>query len=76
MVHDQLLVYYLMQTVVADIRRSRLTKRHADADFVRKVEYVYSHSMVAGGLDEMSYTTRLTSGTSLTMRLLMRASTS
>src|SRR6478735_12224608 len=28
----------------------------------------YSHSIVAGGFDEMSYTTRLTPGTSLTMR--------
>src|SRR5204862_2382457 len=28
----------------------------------------HSHSIVAGGLDEMSYTTRFTPGTSLTMR--------
>jgi hypothetical protein len=28
----------------------------------------YSHSIVAGGFDEMSYTTRLTPGTSLTIR--------
>ena len=28
----------------------------------------YSHSMVAGGFDEMSYTTRFTPGTSLTIR--------
>jgi hypothetical protein len=33
----------------------------------------YSHSIVAGGLEEMSYTTRLTPGTSLTIRLEMRA---
>ncbi len=33
----------------------------------------YSHSIVAGGLDVMSYTTRLTPGTSLTMRLAVRA---
>ncbi len=36
----------------------------------------YSHSMVAGGLLEMSYTTRLTPATSLMIRLLMRARTS
>ena len=36
----------------------------------------YSHSIVAGGFDEMSYTTRLTPGTSLTMRLLILPSTS
>ena len=36
----------------------------------------YSHSIVAGGLDVMSYTTRLTPGTSATMRLDTRASTS
>ena len=32
------------------------------------VEGAYSHSIVAGGFDEMSYTTRLTPGTSLTIR--------
>src|SRR5260370_10939096 len=37
---------------------------------------VYSHSMVPGGLLVMSKTTRLTPLTSLTMRLLIRASTS
>lgn len=36
----------------------------------------YSHSIVAGGLLEMSYTTRLTPLTSLMIRLLMVASTS
>ena len=36
----------------------------------------YSHSIVPGGLEVMSKTTRLTSGTSLTMRLEMRASRS
>ena len=40
--------------------------RHAD----------HSHSMVEGGLLEMSYTTRLTAGTSLTMRRLMTPRTS
>ena len=36
----------------------------------------YSHSMVPGGFDVMSNTTRLTPFTSLTIRLLIRASTS
>lgn len=36
----------------------------------------HSHSMVPGGLEVMSNTTRLTPGTSLAMRLEMRASTS
>jgi hypothetical protein len=37
---------------------------------------LYSHSIVAGGLDEMSYTTRFTPRTSLMMRFDMRPSTS
>ena len=36
----------------------------------------YSHSIGAGGLDEMSYTTRLTPLISLMIRLEMRARTS
>ena len=36
----------------------------------------YSHSMVPGGFDVTSSTTRLTPSTSLVMRLEMRASTS
>ena len=40
------------------------------------VHRVYSHSIVAGGLLVMSRTTRLTPGTSLTMRLEMRSRTS
>ena len=36
----------------------------------------YSHSMVAGGFELMSYTTRLTPGTSLTIRDEIFASTS
>ena len=39
-------------------------------------QLVHSHSMVPGGLEVMSKTTRLTSGTSLTMRLDRRASRS
>ena len=37
---------------------------------------LYSHSIVEGGFDVMSYTTRLTPSTSLTMRLEMRSNTS
>ena len=36
----------------------------------------YSHSIVLGGLLEMSYVTRFTPGTSLMIRLLIVASTS
>lgn len=36
----------------------------------------YSHSIVAGGLDVISYTIRLIWGTSLTIRTLIRSSTS
>src|SRR5579864_152396 len=39
-------------------------------------EDFHSHSIVAGGLVVMSYTTLLTSGTSLTMRVEMRSSSS
>lgn len=37
---------------------------------------IYSHSMVAGGFDEISYTTRFTPRTSLMMRFDMRPNTS
>lgn len=36
-----------------------------------RVSLAYSHSIVAGGFDVMSYTTRLTLSTSLTMRTLI-----
>lgn len=36
----------------------------------------YSHSIVAGGFDEMSYTTRLTPRTSLMIRFEIRPSSS
>ena len=35
---------------------------------LKSAGWCYSHSMVAGGFDEMSYTTRLTPFTSLMMR--------
>ena len=38
--------------------------------------FYYSHSIVAGGFDVMSYATRFTPGTSATMRLEIRARTS
>lgn len=37
---------------------------------------IYSHSIVAGGLDVMSYATRLMPGTSATMRELTRPNSS
>ena len=42
----------------------------------QKAGRTYSHSMVPGGLLVMSSTTRLTSGTSLVIRVEMRSSTS
>lgn len=42
----------------------------------RLLTRAHSHSMVAGGLEEMSYTTRFTPRTSLMMRLDMRPSVS
>lgn len=36
--------------------------------YARDMRRAYSHSMVAGGLDDTSYTTRLIPGTSLVMR--------
>ncbi len=55
-------------------------KRHglhaAAAAAGRSVKSAYSHSMVAGGLEVMSYTTRLTLSTSLTMRTEIFSSTS
>src|SRR6266852_6730896 len=44
--------------------------------FIILLAQAHSHSMVPGGFDVMSNTTRFTPFTSLTMRLLMRASTS
>lgn len=52
---------------VGTIRRLRFrAKTSAD------VQYLYSHSIVAGGFDEMSYTTRFTPFTSLMIRVEMR----
>lgn len=42
----------------------------------RETDARYSHSIVPGGLLVMSSTTRLTSATSLVMRVEMRSSTS
>ena len=43
---------------------------------LNRISAVYSHSMVAGGLDVISRTTRLTSSTSLVMRVEIVSSTS
>ncbi|MFL0446866.1 hypothetical protein ACH0BR_05005 [Corynebacterium xerosis] len=48
----------------------------ASREGARGLRGAYSHSMVPGGLDVMSRTTRLTSATSLVMRVEMRSSTS
>ena len=47
-----------------------------DALSMKAARISYSHSMVPGGLLVMSSTTRLTSATSLVMRVEMRSSTS
>src|SRR5690348_12987025 len=76
----------------ADDRRpagyGRLGRCHLPADHARPADVPrsvggqehglapYSHSMVAGGLLVTSSTTRLTSGTSLVIRVEIRASTS
>jgi hypothetical protein len=52
--------------------RAAHTKKHGG----QKGNFAYSHSIVAGGLLLMSYTTRFTPGTSFTMRLEILASTS
>ena len=43
---------------------------------IQKTLNIYSHSIVAGGLEVISYTTRLMLPTSLTSRTEMRSSTS
>jgi len=56
------------------LSRQRVFPRSGPCDVPRRLSY--SHSIVEGGFDEMSYTTRLTPGTSLTIRLLMAPRTS
>jgi hypothetical protein len=52
-------------------------KAPAEVGYLRfHMQRLYSHSMVPGGLDVMSRTTRLTSRTSLVMRVEILASTS
>ena len=51
--------------------------RDPHAEFTATTSKInYSHSMVAGGLDVTSKTTRFTSATELVMRVEMRARTS
>lgn len=57
--------YFIKQKTVTNSLRSHF-----------KLFLFYSHSIVAGGLLVMSYTTRLTWATSLTMRALIVCSTS
>ncbi len=59
-------------------RRRRLSRilRMVAILLVNDRENIYSHSIVAGGLLVMSYTTRLTPAISLTIRLAARASNS
>lgn len=55
---------------------NKLRTKKAANNAALKYFCVYSHSMVAGGFDVISYTTRLICFTSLTMRLETRSSTS
>ncbi len=57
-------------------RRTALTKPLADEPQKGLKLIPYSHSIVPGGLEVMSYTTRLTPLTSLTMRLEIASSSS
>lgn len=56
--------------------RSRLRRGENARDGADCYERAYSHSIVAGGFDEMSRATRLTPGISLMMRPEMASSTS
>jgi hypothetical protein len=65
------------------MRRNRLLERPAIAAPIERLSFFvsfvvssYSHSIVAGGLLLMSYTTRLTPGTQLMIRVEIRASKS
>ncbi len=60
----------------ADRRRVRRGRRAAGLTGWSAPDGAHSHSMVPGGLDVMSSTTRFTSGTALVMRVEIRARTS
>ncbi|CPR13541.1 hypothetical protein BN971_04853 [Mycobacterium bohemicum DSM 44277] len=59
-----------------DINQCDPRRRVVATGYVSRETRTYSHSMVPGGLLVMSSTTRLTSGTSLVIRVEMRSSTS
>ena len=58
------------------LRPPRLPARRVDRDVSGGVGLAHSHSMVPGGFEVMSRVTRLTSATSLVMRVEMRSITS
>lgn len=68
----------LRSTLVVDRRHAVIGVREPaePTDYANSASRSYSHSIVAGGLLVMSYTTRLMPSTSFTIRLLIRASTS
>lgn len=74
--------YLISESCGLQVRRFRnvLIGRHRNRmkpyEKQEQMFYHYSHSTVLGGLDVMSYTTRLIPGTSATMRLEIRPSTS
>jgi len=71
-VTDQSLLYTMKINISFDVEEMKIPgwedSRHA--------EPIYSHSMVPGGLEVTSYTTRLIPATSLMMRRTIRSSTS
>ena len=60
----------------ADSALSAMSSRRRAGDPLRVGPRAHSHSMVPGGLEVMSRTTRFTSGTSPVIRLEIRASRS
>ncbi|SDJ87647.1 hypothetical protein SAMN05421868_1525 [Paenibacillus naphthalenovorans] len=68
---DVLCFFYL--AVLIMLQRKKARSLYAKRE---RVHLIYSHSIVAGGLEVISYTTRLTLLTSFTMRVEIFSSTS
>lgn len=70
--------YTLRNTTTPSFKQQMNQKfEQAESSLTTKIQsFYYSHSMVEGGLDVMSYTTRLTRSTSLVMRFEIFSNTS
>src|SRR5215831_3045674 len=66
----------LLLSVAKDLPQDEATTKSLVVPPRDDIDARYSHSIVPGGLEVMSKTTRVTAGTSLTMRLDKRASRS